>query len=81
MDGCAGEAPQYALPLVVRVERAAPRLEDPLPPGEVSAGTPVLWLNPELAMTAGKAMAQAGHAAQLALVAAGTTGPFGMEGQ
>ncbi len=159
MDVCAGEAPQYALPLVVRVERAAPpartdalecaaravlffltdpravdgewtaavrgweadrirkvvrrargaawrralalpgitvarrtaeirvyppvlldewppdlarlqvsgtELEDPLPPGEIPAGTPVLWLNPELAMTAGKAMAQAGHAAQLA---------------
>jgi peptidyl-tRNA hydrolase len=26
----------------------------------------VLWLNPELPMTAGKAMAQAGHGAQLA---------------
>jgi len=41
-------------------------LEDPAPPGEPEAGTPVLWLNPELPMTAGKAMAQAGHAAQLA---------------
>ncbi|NXY99118.1 peptidyl-tRNA hydrolase, partial [Streptomyces sp. BR123] len=28
--------------------------------------TPVLWLNPDLDMSAGKAMAQAGHAAQLA---------------
>ena len=28
-------------------------------------GLPVLWLNPGLDMTAGKAMAQAGHAAQL----------------
>ncbi len=27
---------------------------------------PVLWLNPELEMSAGKTMAQAGHAAQLA---------------
>ncbi|MBB2913127.1 peptidyl-tRNA hydrolase [Streptosporangium becharense] len=34
---------------------------EPGPPGEV-----VLWLNPELRMSAGKAMAQAGHAAQLA---------------
>jgi len=38
---------------------------DPEPPGEPAAGTPVLWLNPELPMTAGKAMAQAGHGAQL----------------
>jgi len=115
------ERPQYALPLVIRVERAAPpartdalegaaravlyfltdprvtvthrtarirvyppvpvddwpadlarlqvtgtELEDPQPPGPVPPGTPVLWLNPELPMTAGKAMAQAGHAAQLA---------------
>ncbi|MFZ0002529.1 MAG: peptidyl-tRNA hydrolase, partial [Trebonia sp.] len=29
-------------------------------------GTPVLWVNPGLPMTAGKAMAQVGHAAQLA---------------
>lgn len=29
-------------------------------------GVPVLWLNPELEMSAGKAMAQAGHAAQYA---------------
>jgi len=28
-------------------------------------GTPVLWLNPRLPMTAGKSMAQAGHGAQL----------------
>ncbi|MEY9945990.1 peptidyl-tRNA hydrolase [Kitasatospora sp. GAS1066B] len=32
-------------------------------PGE---GLPVLWLNPELEMSAGKTMAQTGHAAQLA---------------
>ncbi|MGP3958977.1 peptidyl-tRNA hydrolase [Nonomuraea sp. 3N208] len=30
------------------------------------AGPPILWANPELEMSAGKAMAQAGHAAQLA---------------
>ncbi|MFC4061066.1 aminoacyl-tRNA hydrolase [Planomonospora corallina] len=34
---------------------------EPAPPGE---GGPVLWLNPHLPMSAGKAMAQAGHAAQ-----------------
>lgn len=38
-------------------------LEPPQAPGP---GVPVLWLNPGLPMTAGKAMAQAGHAAQLA---------------
>ncbi|WP_240197446.1 peptidyl-tRNA hydrolase, partial [Nonomuraea lactucae] len=34
-------------------------------------GSPVLWANPDLAMSAGKAMAQAGHAAQLAWWASG----------
>ncbi|MGW7440433.1 aminoacyl-tRNA hydrolase [Streptomyces sp. NPDC054849] len=42
-------------------------LDDPEP---VAAATepalPVLWLNPDLDMSAGKAMAQAGHAAQVA---------------
>jgi peptidyl-tRNA hydrolase len=41
-------------------------LADPEPPADPAAGTPVLWLNPELPMTTGKAMAQAGHGAQLA---------------
>ncbi|MFD9354093.1 aminoacyl-tRNA hydrolase [Streptomyces sp. NPDC060031] len=41
-------------------------LDDPAPPAPVAAGTVVLWLNPDLEMSAGKAMAQAGHAAQLA---------------
>jgi peptidyl-tRNA hydrolase len=49
-----------------RLQVSGTELEDPQPPGEVPAQTPVLWLNPELPMTAGKAMAQAGHAAQLA---------------
>jgi peptidyl-tRNA hydrolase len=40
--------------------------DDPLPPAPPPAGVPVLWLNPLLPMTAGKAMAQAGHGAQLA---------------
>jgi peptidyl-tRNA hydrolase len=39
--------------------------EDPEPPAAPAAGVPVLWLNPQLPMTAGKAMAQAGHGAQL----------------
>jgi len=39
---------------------------DPEAPAEPEPGVPVLWLNPGLPMTAGKAMAQAGHGAQLA---------------
>lgn len=35
-----------------------------LPP--LQPGTPVLWVNPALEMSSGKAMAQCGHAAQLA---------------
>ncbi|MCX5386317.1 aminoacyl-tRNA hydrolase [Streptomyces sp. NBC_00083] len=41
-------------------------LDDPTEPGAPDPLAPVLWLNPELDMSAGKAMAQAGHAAQLA---------------
>ncbi|AUG80847.1 peptidyl-tRNA hydrolase [Kitasatospora sp. MMS16-BH015] len=41
-------------------------LDDPEPPADPEPGTPVLWLNPELEMSAGKTMAQTGHAAQLA---------------
>jgi hypothetical protein len=53
-------------PDLARLQVSGTDLEDPLPAGEPAAGTPVLWLNPGLAMTAGKAMAQAGHGAQLA---------------
>ncbi|WP_329268505.1 aminoacyl-tRNA hydrolase [Streptomyces pseudovenezuelae] len=41
-------------------------LDDPEPPAEADASAPVLWLSPDLDMSAGKAMAQAGHGAQLA---------------
>src|SRR5580692_9619328 len=51
---------------LARLQVSGTDLEDPRPPGAPGAGTPVLWLNPELPMTAGKAMAQAGHGAQLA---------------
>lgn len=51
---------------LARLQVAGTDFDDPEPPGEPPAGTPVLWLNPELPMTAGKAMAQAGHGAQLA---------------
>ncbi|MEU9581695.1 aminoacyl-tRNA hydrolase [Streptomyces chilikensis] len=41
-------------------------LHDPEPPPPAGPAVPVLWLNPELDMSAGKTMAQTGHAAQLA---------------
>ncbi|GAA5015598.1 aminoacyl-tRNA hydrolase [Kitasatospora paranensis] len=41
-------------------------LDDPAEPAAPADGLPVLWLNPDLEMSAGKTMAQTGHAAQLA---------------
>ncbi|MFD6533517.1 aminoacyl-tRNA hydrolase [Streptomyces sp. NPDC060184] len=41
-------------------------LDDPEPPAAPDTTGPVLWLNPELGMSAGKTMAQVGHGAQLA---------------
>ncbi|MEE1737657.1 aminoacyl-tRNA hydrolase [Streptomyces sp. BE147] len=41
-------------------------LDDPRPPAAPDPAGPVLWLNPDLDMSAGKTMAQAGHGAQLA---------------
>ncbi|WSY74067.1 peptidyl-tRNA hydrolase [Streptomyces sp. NBC_00879] len=41
-------------------------LDDPEPPAVPELAGPVLWLSPGLDMSAGKAMAQAGHGAQLA---------------
>ncbi|GAA2246903.1 peptidyl-tRNA hydrolase [Streptomyces ruber] len=41
-------------------------LDDPEPPVGADPAAPVLWLSPDLEMSAGKAMAQAGHGAQLA---------------
>jgi peptidyl-tRNA hydrolase len=40
--------------------------EDPETPAEPEPGLPVLWLNPEVPMSAGKTMAQVGHGVQLA---------------
>jgi peptidyl-tRNA hydrolase len=40
-------------------------LEDPAAPAAPPPGAALLWLNPDLDMSAGKAMAQAGHGAQL----------------
>lgn len=53
-------------PDLARLQVAGTELEDPEPPPAVPGETPVLWVNPGLPMTAGKAMAQVGHAAQLA---------------
>ncbi|WP_405805344.1 MULTISPECIES: peptidyl-tRNA hydrolase [unclassified Streptomyces] len=41
-------------------------LDDPEPPAAPDLAGPVLWLSPDVDMSAGKAMAQAGHGAQLA---------------
>jgi peptidyl-tRNA hydrolase len=51
---------------LARLQVAGTELEDTAPPPGPGPGAPVLWLNPALEMTAGKAMAQAAHAAQLA---------------
>ncbi|KUO20753.1 peptidyl-tRNA hydrolase [Streptomyces dysideae] len=51
---------------LARLQVSGTDLEDPEPPVEADLSAPVLWLNPDLDMSAGKAMAQAGHGAQLA---------------
>lgn len=51
---------------LVKLQVSGTDLDDPGPPAEADPARPVLWLNPDLAMSAGKAMAQAGHGAQLA---------------
>ncbi|WP_420802519.1 peptidyl-tRNA hydrolase [Streptomyces cavernae] len=51
---------------LARLQVSGTDLDDPEPPGDTDPAQPVLWLNPELEMSAGKAMAQAGHGAQLA---------------
>ncbi|MFF6786815.1 peptidyl-tRNA hydrolase [Streptomyces sp. NPDC012510] len=51
---------------LARLQVSGTDLDDPEPPAEPDPAAPVLWLNPEVDMSAGKAMAQAGHGAQLA---------------
>ncbi len=51
---------------LARLQVSGTDLDDPEPPGDAAPGMPVIWFNPGLAMSAGKAMAQAGHGAQLA---------------
>ncbi|GAA2630325.1 peptidyl-tRNA hydrolase [Streptomyces axinellae] len=51
---------------LARLQVSGTELTDPEPPDPPGEGVPVLWLNPGLEMSAGKSMAQAAHAAQLA---------------
>ncbi|GFH78964.1 MULTISPECIES: peptidyl-tRNA hydrolase [Streptomyces diastaticus group] len=51
---------------LAKLQVSGTELEDPEEPAEPAPGVPVLWLNPDVPMSAGKAMAQAGHGAQLA---------------
>ncbi|MFE9702016.1 peptidyl-tRNA hydrolase [Streptomyces sp. NPDC005930] len=51
---------------LARLQVSGTDLDDPEPPAEADPTAPVLWMNPDLDMSAGKAMAQAGHGAQLA---------------
>ncbi|MFG2606176.1 aminoacyl-tRNA hydrolase [Streptomyces sp. NPDC048514] len=51
---------------LAKLQVSGTELDDPEPPAAADPGRPVLWLNPELEMSAGKTMAQAGHGAQLA---------------
>ncbi|MDF9816263.1 peptidyl-tRNA hydrolase [Streptomyces sp. SPB162] len=52
--------------VLAKLQVSGTELDDPQPPPPAEDGLPVLWMNPELDMSAGKAMAQAGHGAQLA---------------
>jgi peptidyl-tRNA hydrolase len=48
-----------------RLQVSGTDLTDVVAPGPVPSGVPVLWLTPDVEMTAGKAMAQVGHATML----------------
>jgi peptidyl-tRNA hydrolase len=53
-------------PDLAKLQVSGTDFDDPEPPAAPGPATPVLWLNPELPMSAGKAMAQVGHGVQLA---------------
>ena len=50
---------------LARLQVSGTDFADDAPPPPPAPGVPVVWMNPDVEMTAGKAMAQAGHAAQL----------------
>ncbi|HTJ38160.1 MAG TPA: peptidyl-tRNA hydrolase [Dactylosporangium sp.] len=50
---------------LARLQVGGTDFADDAPPPAPAPGVPVVWMNPAVQMTAGKAMAQAGHAAQL----------------
>jgi peptidyl-tRNA hydrolase len=52
-------------PDLARLQVGGTELEDATPPPPSDPAHPRLWVNPGLTMTAGKAMAQVGHGAQL----------------
>jgi peptidyl-tRNA hydrolase len=51
---------------LARLQVSGTELDDPELPAPADPAEPVLWMAPDLTMSAGKAMAQAGHGAQLA---------------
>ncbi|BBC32131.1 Peptidyl-tRNA hydrolase [Streptomyces graminofaciens] len=51
---------------LARLQVSGTDLDDPEPPVAPDLSAPVIWMSPDLDMSAGKAMAQAGHGAQLA---------------
>ncbi|POX49009.1 peptidyl-tRNA hydrolase [Streptomyces sp. Ru71] len=51
---------------LAKLQVSGTELDDPEPPAGPDLAEPVLWMSPEVEMSAGKAMAQAGHGAQLA---------------
>lgn len=51
---------------LARLQVSGTELDDPEPPPPADPERAVLWMNPQITMSAGKAMAQAGHGAQLA---------------
>lgn len=50
---------------LARLQVSGTDFGDDAAPAPPEPGVPVIWMNPEVEMTAGKSMAQAGHAAQL----------------
>ncbi|MFJ3192807.1 peptidyl-tRNA hydrolase [Streptomyces griseoviridis] len=51
---------------LAKLQVSGTELADPEPPAPADPSGPVIWFSPELDMSAGKSMAQAGHGAQLA---------------